>query len=805
MKRIKLIFLTFLVFGSLAIQAQQTAPITTAGSITNAVPGTVTVPVTVSNFYNIGAISLKLTYDINHLQFVSLTTNPSVYLEQNGTGGNIILSGFNMTGESLPDGTVLFNVTFLYSGGSSALAWIDDGASCEYATIGVGDALPDTPQSTYYIDGVITDHPAPVTTAPLITNAVPGTISPAITVTNFTSVGKIALKLEYDASVLSYVSSVPNAAFSGGLTISDVAGSGNIRYIVFARSASTGVTLADNAILATLNFTYSNSTAGFCHLNWIDDGTSCQYSDPSDVPMVDKPKSIYYIDGMVSSQVAPVTQLPVNLTAVPGPVWVPVTVNGFTNIKSLSLKFEYNTQFLTYLNSSPNVFVPNGSLAGLSITNTIAGATGTIEIMWSSGSPVTLTAGSTIVNIPFLMENDTAYFSNLKWVDNGTSCEYKDTYLNPLYDLPLASYYTNGVVSMQPSPEYDIEDIYVGGAQAVNLTVKVKQFSNIGSVTLDILYDPASLTSPTVTANPVIGGIFNTGTTSSGKITISWIGSSALTLPDNSTFCTLGFTFNGTPTIVTFHDDGQSCLTTGPVPSKILYDLPQSTYYKNGLVGIGTIPVLNVKAFLEGAYAGSGTMSTNLNSPGIMPLTQPYNTAPWNYTGTESVASIPAGVTDWVLLEFRSGTAANTMVARKACFIKNNGMIVALDGTSLPTLTGMTSGSFYIVIKHRNHLAVMTSSAVSLSPSSALYDFSTAQSQVYGGATKNLGSGVYGLYSGDANADNTVQISDYNILQTQLGSTNGYYKADFTLDKTVQISDYNKWSGNAGNSSTVPN
>jgi len=93
--------------------------------------------------------------------------------------------------------------------------------------------------------------------------------------------------------------------------------------------------------------------------------------------------------------------------------------------------------------------------------------------------------------------------------------------------------------------------------------------------------------------------------------------------------------------------------------------------------------VVNTKIFLEGPYS-SGTMLTNLNSSGYLPLTQPYSAAPWNYSGTESVAagffSTHPTIVDWVLLELRTGTSAATTVAKRAAFIKSDGTIVDLNG-----------------------------------------------------------------------------------------------------------------------------
>ena len=66
------------------------------------------------------------------------------------------------------------------------------------------------------------------------------------------------------------------------------------------------------------------------------------------------------------------------------------------------------------------------------------------------------------------------------------------------------------------------------------------------------------------------------------------------------------------------------------------------------------------------------------------------------------------------------------MVTR-AAFIKSDGTIVDIDGTSPVTFTGLPAGNYYMVVRHRNHLAIMTAAAIPLSSSSELYNFTTAQ------------------------------------------------------------------------------
>jgi pimeloyl-ACP methyl ester carboxylesterase len=116
---------------------------------------------------------------------------------------------------------------------------------------------------------------------------------------------------------------------------------------------------------------------------------------------------------------------------------------------------------------------------------------------------------------------------------------------------------------------------------------------------------------------------------------------------------------------------------------------------------------LNVKAFLEGAYSSTG-MITELNTQDYIPLTQPYNKAPWNYTGNETVTSIPDEIVDWVLVELRSGIENSTKVATRAAFIKNDGWIVDTDGASPLSFYGISEGNYYIVVYHRNHLSIMS-------------------------------------------------------------------------------------------------
>lgn len=210
---------------------------------------------------------------------------------------------------------------------------------------------------------------------------------------------------------------------------------------------------------------------------------------------------------------------------------------------------------------------------------------------------------------------------------------------------------------------------------------------------------------------------------------------------------------------------------------------------------------VNLKLFLQGPYS-SGLMSNGLST--LLPLAQPYNSAPWNYSGSEKVSSIPADVVDWILVELRSNTSSSTVLKRRAGFIKKDGSIVDLDGNSDLKFTDINSGNYYVVIKHRNHLDVMSSSAISLSTTSSLFDFSTAASKAYGtNSLVNLGDGKYGMISGDGDANGLINILDYAVIYQNLNQT-GYFLGDLDMNKIVDNNDFQKSGLGLFNSTKVP-
>lgn len=214
---------------------------------------------------------------------------------------------------------------------------------------------------------------------------------------------------------------------------------------------------------------------------------------------------------------------------------------------------------------------------------------------------------------------------------------------------------------------------------------------------------------------------------------------------------------------------------------------------------------LQGKVFLQGAF-NSNSMTTFLSQSSLLPAAQPYNNAPWNYSGNE-VLSSSSGIVDWVLVELRSSNNPSQVVARRAAVLKNDGTLLDTDGGTGVRFNNVQDGAYYIVVKHRNHLAVMSANPVQLSSNSVLYDFTDAMNKAFGNnPMADLGSGgSFGMYSGDGNGDGGINIFDKNVIWQSQNGTMGYLGGDFDLDGGVTANDVNlHWNINNGTMTQVP-
>ena len=162
---------------------------------------------------------------------------------------------------------------------------------------------------------------------------------------------------------------------------------------------------------------------------------------------------------------------------------------------------------------------------------------------------------------------------------------------------------------------------------------------------------------------------------------------------------------------------------------------------------------------LEGPYnATTDLMDDQLRAQSLIPTNQPYSGAPWNYTGTETTTATvfsttgPDAIVDWVLLELRDKTNSSVVLHRRAALVQRDGSIVDVDGLNPVSFSGVTADDYFVAVRHRGHLGVMTLAAVALSADpAALVDFSSVAT--YGTEAMKPLDGTLVMWGGNAVPD----------------------------------------------------
>ncbi|MCD4788448.1 MAG: PKD domain-containing protein [Bacteroidales bacterium] len=219
---------------------------------------------------------------------------------------------------------------------------------------------------------------------------------------------------------------------------------------------------------------------------------------------------------------------------------------------------------------------------------------------------------------------------------------------------------------------------------------------------------------------------------------------------------------------------------------------------------------VDIIVFLEGPFNGT-SMDTDLNP--FLPLSQPFNTFPWNYTGTESVAVIPGtDIVEWILIGLRDAVSAGqatsgTIIDRQAAFLRNDGRVVNIEGNPVLNYTATFSDSLFVVVHQRNHLSVISATGLTQAGGVYTYNFSTGVGQAHGGASAHneIAPGIWGMAGGDGDRNGQVGITDKSPLWENEAGIRGYLPSDYNLDSESNNKDKNDvWLPNNGMGSQVP-
>lgn len=178
--------------------------------------------------------------------------------------------------------------------------------------------------------------------------------------------------------------------------------------------------------------------------------------------------------------------------------------------------------------------------------------------------------------------------------------------------------------------------------------------------------------------------------------------------------------------------------------------------------GPGGNTIANIKVFIQGYYQGGGNMASALQNS--------------NISGATSSQS------DSITIELHNSS---------------NGALVGTPVKTILSTTGNATvdfstltGSYYLVIRHRNALETWSASPISFSGTIS-YDFTTAANKAFGDNQVNMGGGAFAMYSGDVNQDGAIESADYSSMENDvLNILFGYNNTDLNGDGVVESSDY---------------
>ncbi len=339
---------------------------TTAGSVTSC-PGEILVPIDVTNFNSVGAVSLVMNYNTSVLTFLGYqnlhASMSSGQLVVNSSGSSVYIIWVNSSGATIGNGTMM-KLRFTAIPGSSVLNWdTQTPGNCEYTHTN-GNVIPAT-----FVNGTATiQQPPVITTQPENKSVLVGQS------TSF-SLGANGTSLTYKWFV----------SINGGSTWSQVNNGGNF-------SGATTPTLS----IANIPLTYN----GYLFRSEISGTCSPVVMSNNAMLTVTKP--------LITSFDAP--------SVCPGSILIPVLTSNFTDVASFSLSFSYNPDVLTFTGyQNLNALITPGNF----VCNSLAG---NVYMSWASTSPVTFTNDTTLVKLKF---NAITGSTGLNWNTSFTGhCEY---------------------------------------------------------------------------------------------------------------------------------------------------------------------------------------------------------------------------------------------------------------------------------------------------------------------------------------------------------------------------------------------
>jgi hypothetical protein len=184
-----------------------------------------------------------------------------------------------------------------------------------------------------------------------------------------------------------------------------------------------------------------------------------------------------------------------------------------------------------------------------------------------------------------------------------------------------------------------------------------------------------------------------------------------------------------------------------------------------------TVAAVRIKSFLNGAFLnnqGSNLMRDDLRAADMLPVIEPYtDILTFKHKGKGGgEAILPSildvtgdnAVVDWVFVEIRDSAYPASVLETKSALLQRDGDVVTIAGDPVLFFPSLQEGNYFVAVRHRNHLGMMSDAPLYLSSTNApLMDFTDMKMGAKGwNEAGRLVSGKRMHWLGDLNSDRRV-------------------------------------------------
>jgi len=225
-----------------------------------------------------------------------------------------------------------------------------------------------------------------------------------------------------------------------------------------------------------------------------------------------------------------------------------------------------------------------------------------------------------------------------------------------------------------------------------------------------------------------------------------------------------------------FYFENDSLLTPSEIAgiqntllSDIILRNTQSTMIQANVfeaVPCDNVSAISLKARLQGASISSDIMMrSDLMEVDMIPKSEPYEEMTvfesMPNDGKETMKEAlkfnenEKAVVDWVMIELRDANDPSIVHVTKSVLLSCDGQLMDSHGKTDIRFYGLTEESYYVAIRHRNHLGAMTAEAVEITNNSITHlDFTDPLMETWGNhAQIVMPDGTMALWAGDCVKD----------------------------------------------------